>query len=33
MIAAMITACGLWGVSWCLGDRLASAWGVLLPCA
>ncbi|MFI8415063.1 DUF1435 domain-containing protein [Serratia sp. NPDC078593] len=33
MIAAMITACGLWGVSWCLGHRLASAWGVLLPCA
>jgi hypothetical protein len=33
MIAAMIAACGLWGVSWCLGDRLASAWGVLLPCA
>jgi len=33
MITAMVTACGLWGVSWCLGKRLASAWGVLLPCA
>lgn len=33
MLTAMIAACGLWGVSWCLGDRLASAWGVLLPCA
>ncbi|AGB80948.1 Protein of uncharacterised function (DUF1435) [Serratia rubidaea] len=33
MIAAMITACGLWGVTWCLGERLSSAWGVLLPCA
>lgn len=27
MLTAMIAACGLWGVSWCLGDRLASAWG------
>ncbi|MGA7587668.1 MAG: DUF1435 domain-containing protein [Rouxiella badensis] len=33
MIAAIVTACGLWGVSWCLGKRLSSAWGVLLPCA
>ncbi|OMQ22423.1 DUF1435 domain-containing protein [Serratia oryzae] len=33
MIAAMITACGLWIVSGCLGKRLASAWGILLPCA
>lgn len=33
MIAAMIAACGLCSVSGCLGDRLASAWGVLLPCA
>ena len=33
MLAAMITACGLWSISWYLGNRLASAWGVLLPCA
>lgn len=33
MIAAIVTACGLWGVSWCLGKRLSSGWGVLLPCA
>lgn len=33
MLAAVITACGMWGVSWYLGNRLASAWGVLLPCA
>jgi len=33
MIAAMVTACGLWGVSWCLGKRLSSGWAVLLPCA
>ncbi|PWC12055.1 DUF1435 domain-containing protein [Brenneria roseae subsp. americana] len=33
MLTAMITACGLWGISWCLGKRLSSAWGVLLPCA
>lgn len=32
MIIAMFTACGLWGVSWILGKRLDSAWGVLLPC-
>lgn len=32
MIAAMIAACGLGAVSGCLGDRLASAWGMLLPC-
>ena len=32
MLAAMIAACGLWSVSWYLGKRLASAWGVLLPC-
>ena len=33
MIAAMVTVCGLWGVSWFLGKRLTSGWGVLLPCA
>lgn len=33
MLTAMITACGLWSVSWCLGKQLSSAWGVLLPCA
>ncbi|MEQ9768828.1 DUF1435 domain-containing protein [Pectobacterium versatile] len=33
MLTAMITACGLWGVSWCMGKHLSSAWGVLLPCA
>ncbi|MEI7307556.1 DUF1435 domain-containing protein [Pectobacterium carotovorum] len=33
MLTAMITACGLWGVSWCMGKNLSSAWGVLLPCA
>ncbi len=33
MIAAIVTACGLWGVSWSLGKRLSSGWGVLLPCA
>lgn len=33
MLAAMITACGLWGVSWCLGKHLSSAWGILLPAA
>lgn len=33
MIAAMVTACGMWGVSWFLGKRLTSGWGVLLPCA
>ncbi|MFC0226629.1 DUF1435 domain-containing protein [Serratia aquatilis] len=33
MLAAVITACGMWSVSWYLGNRLASAWGVLLPCA
>lgn len=33
MLIAMITACGLWGVSWMLGKRLDSGWGVLLPCA
>lgn len=32
MIIAMFTACGLWGVSWLMGKRLDSAWGVLLPC-
>ncbi|MHA7845225.1 DUF1435 domain-containing protein [Serratia sp. D1N4] len=32
MIAAIIIACGLWIVSMCLGKRLTSAWGVLLPC-
>jgi hypothetical protein len=29
---AIIAACGLWGVSWALGKKLDSAWGVLLPC-
>ena len=33
MLTAMITACGLWGVSWYMGKHLSSAWGVLLPCA
>ncbi|MEH2920470.1 DUF1435 domain-containing protein [Samsonia erythrinae] len=33
MLTAMITACGLWSVSWCMGKQLSSAWGVLLPCA
>ncbi|EIC86589.1 DUF1435 domain-containing protein [Serratia sp. M24T3] len=33
MIAAIVTACGLWGVSWSFGKRLSSGWGVLLPCA
>lgn len=33
MLTAMVTACGLWGVSWMFGKRLDSAWGVLLPCA
>ncbi|MGV8927562.1 MAG: DUF1435 domain-containing protein [Ewingella sp.] len=33
MIAAMVTVCGMWGVSWFLGQRLTSVWGVLLPCA
>ncbi|MCU5771932.1 DUF1435 domain-containing protein [Erwiniaceae bacterium BAC15a-03b] len=33
MLVAIATACGLWGVSWMLGKRLDSAWGVLLPCA
>lgn len=32
MVAAMITACGLWGISWMMGKRLDSGWGVLLPC-
>ncbi|KFK94975.1 MULTISPECIES: DUF1435 domain-containing protein [unclassified Serratia (in: enterobacteria)] len=31
MITAIITACGLWAISGCLGQRLASAWGILLP--
>ncbi|KAA6098040.1 MULTISPECIES: DUF1435 domain-containing protein [Pantoea] len=33
MIMAMMAACGLWGVSWVMGKRLDSGWGVLLPCA
>ncbi|RLM21728.1 hypothetical protein BIY29_13230 [Brenneria alni] len=33
MLIAMITACGLWGASWCMGKHLSSGWGVLLPCA
>lgn len=33
MLVAMVTACGMWGISWILGKRLDSAWGVLLPCA
>jgi hypothetical protein len=32
MIAAMLAACGLWGVSWVMGKRLDSGWGILLPC-
>jgi len=31
MITAMVIACGLWLVSGCLGKRLSSGWGVLLP--
>ncbi|MBN7123554.1 MULTISPECIES: DUF1435 domain-containing protein [Erwinia] len=33
MLIALVTACGLWGVSWMFGKKLDSAWGVLLPCA
>ncbi|QDY40853.1 DUF1435 domain-containing protein [Candidatus Pantoea soli] len=33
MIFAMLAACGLWAVSWGMGKRLDSGWGVLLPCA
>ncbi|MBD8162208.1 DUF1435 domain-containing protein [Erwinia persicina] len=33
MLTAVVTACGLWGVSWVMGKRLDSGWGVLLPCA
>ncbi|MBG6245558.1 hypothetical protein CS369_13630 [Candidatus Symbiopectobacterium sp. 'North America'] len=33
MLTAMITACGLWSASCCLGKRLSSAWGILLPAA
>ncbi|THB83381.1 DUF1435 domain-containing protein, partial [Pantoea allii] len=25
---AIIAACGLWGISWALGKKLDSAWGV-----
>ncbi len=32
MIAAMVTVCGMWGVSWFFGKSLTSGWGVLLPC-
>ncbi len=33
MLMAMFAACGLWGFSWMKGNKLDSAWGVLLPCA
>ncbi|MFC3394383.1 DUF1435 domain-containing protein [Brenneria rubrifaciens] len=33
MLTAMITACGLWSVSWCIGKHLSSVWSLLLPCA
>ena len=32
MVTAMVTACGLWGISWMMGKRLDSGWGILLPC-
>lgn len=32
MITAMLTACGLWGISWMMGKKLDSGWGILLPC-
>ncbi|ATA27037.1 hypothetical protein BIY26_03605 [Brenneria goodwinii] len=31
MLTAMVAACGLWGLSWCMGKHLSSAWGILLP--
>ncbi|AUX92245.1 DUF1435 family protein [Mixta gaviniae] len=31
MLMAIMAACGLWGVSWAMGKRLQSAWGVILP--
>ncbi|MGD8206159.1 DUF1435 domain-containing protein [Pantoea sp. FN0305] len=31
MLMAIMAACGLWGVSWVMGERLRSAWSVLLP--
>ncbi|UQY44729.1 DUF1435 domain-containing protein [Erwinia sp. PK3-005] len=31
MLMAIMAACGLWGVSWIMGERLQSAWSVLLP--
>ncbi|MFH8133287.1 DUF1435 domain-containing protein [Pantoea osteomyelitidis] len=33
MVMAILAACGLWCVSWMLGNKLDSGWGVLLPCA
>ncbi|WP_017348579.1 DUF1435 domain-containing protein [Pantoea sp. A4] len=33
MVMAIIAACALWAVSWMMGKRLDSGWGVLLPCA
>lgn len=33
MRRALITACGLRGISWSMGKHLSSARGVLLPCA
>ncbi|MXP49308.1 DUF1435 domain-containing protein [Pantoea sp. Eser] len=33
MRMAIIAACGLWGFSWMMGNKLDSAWSVLLPCA
>ncbi|MEI2266083.1 DUF1435 domain-containing protein [Erwinia sp. CGal63] len=33
MLTAVVAACGVGGVSWMLGKKLDSGWGVLLPCA
>ena len=31
MLMAIMAACGLWGISWVMGERIQSAWSVLLP--
>jgi hypothetical protein len=31
MLIAIMAACGLWGVSWIMGERIQSAWSILLP--
>ncbi|WP_029684546.1 DUF1435 domain-containing protein [Tatumella saanichensis] len=33
MEAAMVASGSLWVVSWILGKKIDSGWGVLLPCA